>query len=186
MKVGYLFSAMLCAGVMSSGAVVADDDTGWFIGAGISRLDADFEDVSDVSFSDSDNTGSLKAGYMFNNNVGVELGYLDLGDYTGDGGLTVDANAGTLALILNWPVAEKVDLYGKIGAFFVKAKSNQVIPFVGPVQEDDDTSDLYGALGGEIDLGQLNFFAEFSAVDTEVSKLNIDILTLGIKWEFGR
>lgn len=173
---------------LTSGAVIADDDTGWYIGVGVSRLDAKFGDksISDLQFDDSDNAGTLKGGYMWTDNVGLEFAYFDLGDFTGGSGFGVDADAAAASLVLNWPVANMVDLYGKIGAFYISAKSDQFIPGVGFVEEDDDASDIYGSLGGEIDFGVWNIFLEYSTVDTDVGGLDIDIVTAGVKWEIGR
>lgn len=171
--------------LLTPGVVIGDDDTGFYIGIAGNRLDANFDDVSDVSFDDSDTAASIKGGYMFNNYFGVEVGYLDLGDYEGDSGVTIDADSFQLAGVLNYDVTEKFDIYGKLGAFFVNAKSDQVLPIVGLVQEDDDTTEVYAAIGGELDLGALNFFAEYSVVDTDINDLTIDIISLGVKYEFG-
>ncbi|MDH3379467.1 MAG: outer membrane beta-barrel protein, partial [Gammaproteobacteria bacterium] len=138
------FEAVMVTGVLMLLAVPtasADDDTGWYAGVGVNRLDADFKDRSDLSFDDSDNTASVKLGYMFNPWFGLEGGYLDLGDYTGGGGLNVDADAFQFAGILNWEAGEIVDLYAKLGAFFLNANSDQFIPGVGQVKEDDDATE---------------------------------------------
>ena len=162
----------------------ADDDTGWYAGVGISRLDANYQDVSDLSFDDSDNSFQLKGGYMFNDVLGLEIGWQDLGDYDGDGGITVDADTFWLAGVANWSVSEKVDLYAKLGAFFVKATSNQVIPGFGPVRDDQDNTEFGGAIGIEWDFGKPNLFLEYGRVDTDVADLRVDIITLGFKYEF--
>jgi len=167
-------------------ALRADDDTGWYAGVGISRLDANYQDVSDLSFDDSDNSFQLKGGYMFNDVFGLEIGWQDLGDYDGDGGITVDADTFWLAGVANWSVSEKVDLYAKLGAFFVKATSNQVIPPVGPVRDDQDNTEFGGAIGIEWDFGKPNLFLEYGRVDTDVADLRVDIITLGFKYEFSQ
>jgi OOP family OmpA-OmpF porin len=164
----------------------ADDDTGWYAGIAVNRLDADFEDRSDLDFDDSDDTASIKLGYMFNPWFGLEGGYLDLGDYTGGSGLSIDADAFQFAGVLNWEVVGILDVYGKLGAFFVNADSDQFIPGFGRVEEDDDATEAYAGIGAELDFGTWNLFGEFSAVDTDVSDLTIDIITFGVKYEFGR
>lgn len=68
------------------------DDTGWNLALGISALDADFDDVDDLSFSDSDTAIQIKGGYMFSDVFGIEGGYVDLGDYDGDSGIRIDAD----------------------------------------------------------------------------------------------
>jgi hypothetical protein len=162
----------------------ADDDTGWNAAIGISRLDANFKDTDDGSFDDSDNTVQLKGGYMFNDVFGLELGWMDLGDYQGDGRIKIDADGFWLVGVLNWSVANQIDLYGKAGAYFIKAKSDQVIPGFGAIREDQDNTEFGGALGAEWDFGKPNLFFEYARVDTEVSDLTIDTITLGFKYEF--
>lgn len=181
-----LFFLIICC--LASGSVMADDDTGWYIGVGVSRLDAKFgdESVSDLQFDDSDNAGTIKGGYMWTDNIGLEFGYLDLGDFTGGSGIGIDADAATASLVLNWPVVSMFDLYGKVGAFYISANSDQFIPGVGFVEEDDDASEFYGSIGGELDFGIWNIFLEYSTVDTDISGLDIDIVTAGVKWELGR
>ncbi|MDH3638872.1 MAG: porin family protein [Gammaproteobacteria bacterium] len=177
-------SAML----MVSGAQVvqADDDTGWYVGAGVSRLDADFKDVDDLSFDDSDNTAQIKGGYMFTDIFGVEAGWLDLGDYEGGSGVKIDADGFWLAGVANWSVSERWDLYAKLGVAIVDATSDQVIPGIGPVQNNDTEENIFGGVGAEVDFGNWNIFGEFAVMDTDVSDLNIDIITLGVKYEIGR
>jgi len=177
-------SAILVA--YGAGVAQADDDTGGYIGVGVSRLDADFEDIADLSFDDSDSTAQVKGGYMFNDIWGVEGGWLDLGDYEGDSGIEVDADGFWIAGLANWSVSERWDLYGKLGAVFINAKSDQFVPGIGLVEEDDDETNAFGGVGAEVDFGNWNIFGEFMVMDTDVSDLNIDIVTLGVKYEFGQ
>jgi OOP family OmpA-OmpF porin len=160
------------------------DDAGWYLGLGISALDADFDDVDDLSFSDSDTAIQVKGGYMFNDMFGLEGGYVDLGDYDGDGGIRIDADGFWLAGIGNWSVAENWDIYGKLGAFAVDAASDQVIPGIGMVKENDTETSFFGGVGVEYDFGEWNLFGEYAVVDTDISNLNVTMITAGLKFEF--
>ncbi len=174
--------------VLAFGAVAlrADDDTGWYLGIGASRLDGNYQDVDDLSFDDSDTAVQLKGGYMFNDIFGVEGGWLDLGNYEGDSGIKVDADTFWLAGVANWSVSEKVDLYAKLGAFFINAKSDQFIQGIGQVADDQDNTEFGGAIGIEWDFGKPNLFLEYGRVDTDVADLRVDIITLGFKYEFSQ
>ena len=167
-------------------AVQADDDTGFYAGIGASRLDANFQDVDDLDFDDSDTAVQLKAGYMFNDILGVEGGWLDLGDYEGGSGIKVDADAFWLAALANWSVSDRWDLYAKLGAFFIDAKSDQVIPGRGAFNKNETETELGGGVGVEVDFGNWNLFGEYARVDTSVNDLRVDIITLGLKYEFAR
>ncbi len=166
----------------------ADDDTGWFIGISANRVSADFEDSSDVDFDDSDTAFGVRGGYMFNDIVGVEAGYLDLGDFSADGDrpgnrIDLDADAFSLGLVLNWRVHPLFDLYGKLGAYYIDVNSDSSVAGQA-LSEGDSQTEAFYAVGGEWDLGQINVFAEFSQVDTDVNDLAIDIVSLGLKYEF--
>ena len=187
MKRSTLFkTTILTAAMLAFGTAFADDDTGWYLGIGVAALDSDFDDVDDLTFEDSDTTAQLKGGYMFNDMFGIEGGWVDLGDYKGGSGIEVDANAFWLTGVGNWSFANNWDLYGKVGMVAVNAKSDQVIPFRGQVKEDDTETDIFGAVGLEYDFGSWNLFGEYAVMDTDVSDLNVSMVTLGVKWDFGK
>lgn len=188
MKVSKKIVVGAAALLLASGVqmVQADDDTGWYVGLGVNRLDADFDNRADLDFDDSDSAASIKGGYMFNDVFGLEGGYLDLGNYKGGSGGEIDANAFWLAGLLNWGVSEHWDLYAKLGVAIVDAKSDQFVPLVGRVKEDDTETEALFGVGAEYDFGNWNLFGEFSVVDTDVSDLTVDIITLGVKYEFSR
>ncbi|MGB5705833.1 MAG: porin [Arenicellales bacterium] len=144
-----------------------------------------FKDVDDLSFNGSDTTWGIRGGYMFNNRFGVEAGYIDLGNYEGDSGVTIDANQWQLAAAGSWDVTEQFGLYGKVGASFVKSRSDQVLPIIGSVSDNQDETKAYLAIGTDYYFGKVGVFGEFSWVDTSVNDLTVDILTVGLKYNFG-
>ncbi|MGH1428819.1 MAG: outer membrane beta-barrel protein [Arenicella sp.] len=178
---------MLTACLISTSVVSADDDTGFYIGFGINRLSADFEDENDTDFEDSDNAASIKVGYMFTNHIGLELGYLDLGDYVAEGDqrsnrIELDAQAYNIAVVGNWPIIDQMDIYGKAGLFNIDAESTSSIAG-NTITRNSDENEFFAAVGAEFDLGQINLFTEFSAVDTDFNDLSLNIITAGIKLE---
>ncbi|MDH3469002.1 MAG: porin family protein [Gammaproteobacteria bacterium] len=180
-----LLPAAFSLALLAPGIAAADEHKGFYAGISANWLDADFKDVNDLSFSDSDTTWGIRGGYMFNKWFGVEAGYIDLGDYTGGSGVTIDANTWQLAAVGNWDVTKQFGLYGKVGAFFVNSKSDQVLSIIGPVRDDQDDTEAYLAIGADYYFGKLGVFGEFSWVDTSVNDLRIDILTVGLKYNFG-
>jgi len=174
---------------LTSSVVLADDDSGWYFGASGNRLSADFEDVNDVDFSESDTALGLQIGYMFTNLFGIEAGYIDLGDYSAPGdnpnnALQLDADAFSAALVLNFSVIDQLDIYVKGGAFLVRAESDSTVASE-TFSVDDDSVEPFGAFGLKADLGAWNIFGEISKVDTSVSDLSIDIFSVGIRYELG-
>lgn len=110
--------------------------------------------------------------------------HVDLGNYQGSRGGEIDADGYSIAGVLNWSVADRWDIYGKLGAAMIEAKSDQFIPGVGLVREDDDETNVFGGVGVEYDLGTLNFYFEWARMDTDVADLKVDAIALGIKAEF--
>lgn len=180
--------SLATAALLSPAVTFADDDTGFYLGVAVNRLSADFEDERDIDFEDSDNAASIKFGYMFNDIVGLEIGYLDLGGYVAEGDtpdnrIDIDADARSVAVVGNWSVMDQLDLYGKLGLYNTDVDSRSTIAG-NVIDNDDDENEVFGAFGAEYDLGNFNLFAEFSVADTDINDLAIDIATAGVKFEF--
>ncbi|RBP50638.1 porin family protein [Arenicella xantha] len=179
--------ASLSAGLIAPTVSMADD-TGPYIAASVNRASANFEDIRDIDFDDSDNAFGLRAGYMFTDLIGVEVAYLDLGEFSapGDGpnnAIELDADGYSAALVLNLSVVDQLDLYVKAGAFRVNANADSFIAGQR-LRFDDEATEPFAAFGAEWDLGTLNLFAEYSVVDTDISDLSVDIASAGVKLEF--
>lgn len=167
----------------------AADDHGFYVSGTINRLSADFEDKNDVRFSESDNAAGVRAGYMFNDIFGAEIGYLDLGSYSAQGDrpgndINLNADGFTAAAVFNLSVGNYVDLYGKVGAFYLDADSSSRLDGRTTIIETDDGAEPFAAIGAEYDFGQFAIFGEYSTVDTDINELSLDIVSLGIKLEF--
>lgn len=76
------------------------------------------------------------------------------------------------------------DIYGKVGAFAVDATSDQVIPGIGMVEENDTETSIFGGVGVEYDFGEWNLYGEYAAVDTDITNLNVTMISAGLKYEF--
>ena len=64
--------------------------------------------------------GGLFAGFNFNKTIGVELGYKDLGSFDYNG-FPTDAQAIQASLLVSYPIADKTDIYGRIGVTSLNA-----------------------------------------------------------------
>jgi len=167
----------------------AQDDHGFYIGASVNRLSADFEDTRDTQFDESDNAAGVRAGYMFTDFIGAEIGYLDLGSYSAEGktsgnDINLNADGFTAAAIFNFSATPILDLYAKVGAFYLDADSTSRLDGRTTIIESDDGAEPFIGVGAEADFGQWAIFGEFTTVDTDVNELNLDILSLGVKLEF--
>jgi OOP family OmpA-OmpF porin len=161
---------------------VADDDSGWYIGASANWLSADDINVTDADFDDSDTAYGFKGGYMFTDLLGIEGGYMDLGSYQATGNtegnnLNLDVEGWYIAGILNFSFAENWDAYGKLGAFAVDSNTDFT-------DFDESSTEIFGGLGIEYDFGAVNLFGEFDIIDTDTADLVVDVISVGLKYEF--
>jgi len=191
MKPGSFFintisSVVLCAIVTVP--AYAGDDTGPYVGISANRISADFENENDVEFDDSETAVALHTGYMFNDIVGIDLSYYDLGDYqagsTSQTRIDLDGDAFTLAGLLNLGVTDYVDLYGKLGIYYLEADSESVVAGNVLRRGEDDTAGFI-AIGLAYDFGDWKIFGEFLLADTDAHNLRMDVISGGVKYEFG-
>ena len=160
---------VLCAFIVPA---QADDDTGFYIGAGYAATD-----YNDDNFDDSVDQLGLRTGYMFTDNFGIDLTGTLMGDASSN---NVDAEVGVFAIsaIASVPLGEYFDLYGKLGGAQVRTSTS-----IGDTELSDESStELYWGIGGEIDFGVINLFLEYNRFDTDA--VNINTAMAGIKLEF--
>ena len=141
-------------------------DAGWYIGAGVGSTKTDIDNAginasligigfaSAATASDERDTGwKLFAGYQFNPNFAVELGYADLGRYSFSS-TTVPAGAlsGSVKIENNWsadllgilPVGSGFSLFARAGVLYSEAKGSAAgsgaVAVVQPSFKDDDVN----------------------------------------------
>lgn len=94
--------------------------------------------------------------------AGIEVGYTNLGETTASAGSTnlkAQADGGTVAVTFTAPYAERIGLYGKVGAFFWDGDlSGRLLGTDVGTIKSDDTSTLVGVglrypLGDHIGIG---------------------------------
>lgn len=182
-----LFAGLALPGLLLSGTASAD---AWFgVGVGSVRFESDLGDLGllpqiqgdvdaiDPDFGSSDVSFQVVAGYRFNRWIGVELGYVDLGEaeqfyalpelcevprgcQSREWAATVEPWAWQGWLVGFYPVSERVELYAKAGALFWDADYKGIEPNAAIVPNnpelparnevvkfDDDGTDVAFALG---------------------------------------
>lgn len=168
-------------------------DDGFYVAVGGSNARVDTGD-----FDDSDTAATVRVGYMFNSIVGLEGGYFELGDFSDSvdelqelvedalgnrGDVDLDLDAFSLAVVLNAPLT-LFDLYGKVGVLAVDAELKANTPF-GRFGRSESAAGPLLALGGELDLGLVNIFAEVSRINIDEDEVDdLDIASIGVKFEF--
>ena len=132
---------------------------GFSIGASIGSAKIAVDDSSaGIDFDATDLGWKIFGKYMFNDNWGLELGYVDLGA-PDDTILTVpveiSADGIDLYLIGSIPLSDSFDLFGKVGAIAWDAEISTPTP--GVPSESDDGTDL--ALGVGVSLHASDTFS---------------------------
>ena len=114
--------------------------------------DTDFEeDVNDFLKNDSDTAFGVGVGYMFHENIGVEAGYKDFGEYGFDTpGGNAKSSGFNLGLIAETPLQNQFDVYGKVG--FLMWESD--ISLSGFSNESGDGTDLYFGFGAKYNISK--------------------------------
>ncbi|RBP52777.1 porin family protein [Arenicella xantha] len=168
----------------------ADDDSGFYIGANYNDVDIDYLAGDLVKLSDSDQTQGIRLGYMFNDAFGVDLGYTDLGTYRAtDVGLIsasrYEAEVATLAFVINFSPLDKLDLYARAGAARVETERTLQVLGIEASQGAQTNTAPFGALGAELDFGGFNLFGEYSRLDSDDYETEAELVTVGVKFEFG-
>jgi len=141
-RIRLLLIATLALAFMTPEALAEGFSVGASIGA--SKITVD-DSSSGIDFDGSDVGWKVFGKFMFNDNLGLEVGYVDFGN-PGDSifgfGTDIAADGIDAFLIGSLPASESVDLFGKVG--YVSWDAEISAP---GVSESDDGSDLAVGIG---------------------------------------
>ncbi len=166
--------ATASAGILAQmGNILPTTNVGGYVGFGVGYNDHDDVlsanndgSLSNISNDDSSTGWSVIGGYFFNDWVGLEVGYLDLGepDFTADsdgsgdswvaGEVSTDfeADGWLFAIIGRWPITDQLALLGRLGWYaWDTTETWTENGFVS--SESDSGSDAYYGVGFEYDVG---------------------------------
>lgn len=160
---------LVVAAVLVAPAVVAQDDGGFYIGAGLGQFNVEIDDTSDItgtveSFDADDDTLKVFGGWRFSPIFALELGYMDLGESEDTlGGVPIRAKIDGYApfAILSLPLGP-VELSAKAGYFIYDVE----IEAEGFGSADDSDEDfVYGAGIGLTLFEHLHARLEYEIID---------------------
>jgi len=191
-------ASKLCAvAVLGLGAMLAVSQASaqtFYIGGSVGESDADDGNaipslITSGPVDGKDSGMKFFGGYQFNQNLAVELAYVDLGklQYSGSffgtpvTGGTVKTSGFNASAVGVLPLNPSFSLFAKAGLFAWDAKARDVtggVPFSG----SDDGADLSLGFGGAYSLTK-NFslrveWEQFEAVD------KISLLSIGVAYKF--
>lgn len=193
--------ALLALGVIAAATALpaAAQQTQHFYG-GLSVGQAksgDFCDqVGGTSCDDKDTAFRIFGGYQFHPNIGVELGYADLGkakaSASGPGGSASAEEKFTawdLVAVGSYPIGTGFSVFGKLGLYYGKAEAtvNVNLPgfFSGTGSDSETGTDFTYGLGAGFDFNK-NFGAriEWQRYNGFSDASNLDVFSLGVLYRF--
>jgi opacity protein-like surface antigen len=168
---------------------------GWYAGVGVGQGSVDFPKRQNLDFDEKDTVYQLRLGYRFHPNLGVEVGYYDMGEYSvsaGSGGeritVGVDARSFGISLVGTLPL-DRFDLYGRVGYARSEVEASvasagqgfaEALGFGGTNQRTRE-NEWFGAVGGRWNINRaLGVFAEYQHHD----KLEVKSYFVGVDWRF--
>ncbi len=167
--------------------------------AGASVGQAKYGDVcSDLPGFTCDNKDTafrIFGGYQFHRNIGVEVGYADLGKakFRGtSGSVSVSGeeefSAWDLVAVGTWPIGTAFSVYGKLGMYHGEAKANATASLAGVSATgsgDDSGSDFTYGLGAGFDFTKnVGARLEWQRYNGFGDAKDLDVISLGVLYRF--
>jgi hypothetical protein len=173
-----------------AGTVRADEEKGFYAGAGVGQFNVKADDIDDigpiVSEFDSDSTSfKIFGGYRFSKFFAAELDYIDFGSLDDDiAGSTVDADLNGIAPYLTGTLPlGPVELFAKVGYLFYDLELE--IAGADITSESGSDEDLiYGVGAGIVLFDHLHTAIEYEIVDVSETLDDADALWLSAAWRF--
>lgn len=172
---------------LGSAPVLAENDSGLYIGAGVGQFNVEVDNLDEAqdtveSFDSDDTTFKVFAGYRFNQFIGVELDYIDLGspeDTVNDLRVKAEINGVAPYLIGTVPLGP-IELFAKVGYYFYDIQIDT--ESVRALDESDEDL-VYGAGLGITLFEHLHARLEYEIIDvSDVDDANA--LWLSGAWRF--
>ncbi len=174
---------------------VAAQDSGFYAGGHIGQATA--KDSCDnvagpgVSCDDEDTAWKILGGYQLNRNLGIEVGYTDLGEVSasGPGGTaSVEAKALELVGVGSLPLGERFSVYGKAGVYRGETDATASTALLtGSFSETNN--DLTFGVGARYDLtrnialrAEWQRYADVGGGD--IGESDVDVLSVGALFRF--
>ncbi|MGL6469841.1 porin OmpA [Aeromonas caviae] len=187
---------LLVSGLLAANAQAAGQDNTWYGGAKLGWSNFyGVDEASSIISADEDNDevgAGAFVGYQINQNLGVELGYDYLGKYKYSGTRKslpfnddVTAQLAQLTLKLGYPVAENLDLYGRIGGGYGWVDSDAL--------DSDSRLNFVGALGAEYAFSrdwagrfEYQYSSPYGSKDDNGIRMDNGLLSLAAVYRFGQ
>ncbi len=169
---------------------------GWYVGAAAGRADirdvcGPFEAAGLSQSCDEDASGwKVYAGYNFTANLGLEWGYVSLGEAKvvspGTAGTATNESwAVPVAGVYHIPIGDRLDLFGKAGVYYFESETKTSGNLIGSVQAvDDDGIEAMVGVGAAFNVWRnLDLRIEWEHYN-DAGPGDVDTLLGGLQWRF--
>lgn len=167
--------------------LAASAGEGFYLGASIGSANLD-DDFDGLKIDDNVTAYRLVGGWRMNRYAALEAGYQNFGDFEQryvlnglPGSAKLSADGYTFAVAGSYPLFEKLDVTGRIGAFFWDGEAD--INNVSQASPED--TNLFFGLGISYALGD-NFVLTSDWRRYELESANSDVFSVGFEYHFGR
>ena len=190
--------AVALATALTAAAPALAQNTGFYAGGALGQAKAKdaCSGITGIGFAggcdDKDTAWKIFGGYQFNPNLGVELGYVDLGNFTANGTVlgapvsgSVEAKGFELVGVGSIPFTQQLSGYAKAGAFRWDVDTSTTVGSAG----DKGTDFTYG-LGLKYDFtrniaGRLEFQRYNNVGETSTTgQSDVNLWTAGVMFKF--
>lgn len=198
----FLASAALMALPLTTSAA----EPGWFAALNLGNSDydvslSDFSGLDDGSlmvteFDHKDTAYSISGGLFFNEYLGVEVGYINMGEAdasafsngletypVGDAALTFETDGFKLGALGSIPLGSGFDLQAQLGYFAWDSDASIAVNDTDAGNAGDSGSDFYYGLGIGYGYEIVNYHLSYTRYDVE--ETHVDVLALGFRVGFG-
>jgi hypothetical protein len=177
LKIGAVGAIATLLTIGSAQASAAEDSTDMddvvgYVGASYGQSKLEFGD-----FSEWDDAYKIFGGVMFNENIGAELGYADLGQAS-DAGIEVDEATVTSLQVIGVLPLGNFDLFGKVGYGYYDAEFD----LAGGGSPTRTGFDMTSGFGARYNMGNFGIRAEAEGVDVDFG--DVYLVSLGLQFKF--
>lgn len=164
--------------LLTAGLVYAD--SGFYVDAAVGRTELD-DNISGIALQDSATAFRANVGLDFGNNIALEAGYLNLGEFdlpTPGVPAVATLDGGTVSAVFRLPVSDSLSLSARGGFFMWDSEISD--RFSVSVREGED---LFYGIGMQADISdQLSLTGEWDRF--EFDNDTADALFFGFKFRF--
>jgi len=138
------------------------------------------------NYDDKDTAFKLYGGGMFNQNLGVELGYVNFGEISRAGGDT-KAQGVNLSLVAKAPIGERFDVFGKVGTTYGWTKTSSSALSGVPGGKENGFGLSYGLGASYYFTPQIAGTLEYESHDFKFAgtgKDRVQAVTVGVRYNY--